>query len=182
MKVQLPTLLLSLAGSALAAPLESRQTSLVTVTDNYLFSLTLPQFTTKRNAQDPASLDWTTDGCTSSPDNPLGFPFIPACHRHDFGYHNYRHQNRFTESGKLRIDDNFKKEYGPRSNIVSRSCVDRMLTWVLTQFVLSVLRRIPERSLPCSRRRLLRRRPGFRGRRCYRGQATGRRIGQGIRR
>jgi len=111
--LRLTTLLLSLAGSAFAFPshLESRQTAaLVATTDNYLFTLTLPAFTTKRNAKDPATLDWTTDGCTSSPDNPLGFPFVPACHRHDFGYHNYRKQNRFTAGGRLRIDDNFKKE------------------------------------------------------------------------
>jgi hypothetical protein len=104
-------LLLQLAGSAVAVPLEPRQTSLVTVTDQYLFSLTLPQFSAKRNARDPATLDWTSDGCTSSPDNPLGFNFVPACNRHDFGYHNYRKQNRFSESGKKRIDDNFKTEY-----------------------------------------------------------------------
>jgi len=110
MMLKLPAVLLGLAGSAVALPLEGRQTSLVAVTDNYLFSLTLPQFTSKRNARDPATLDWSTDGCTSSPDNPLGFPFIPACHRHDFGYHNFRIQKRFTESGKLRVDDQFKKE------------------------------------------------------------------------
>lgn len=34
----------------------------------------------------------------------------PACHRHDFGYHNYRDQSRFTVSGKLNIDNNFKDE------------------------------------------------------------------------
>src|SRR4051812_44289446 len=112
MKLQLPTLLLPLAASAVARafPLESRQTSLIAITDDYLFKFTLPTFSAKRNAKDPASLDWTTDGCTSPPDNPLGFPFTPACHRHDFGYRNYRKQNRFTESGRLRIDDNFKKE------------------------------------------------------------------------
>jgi hypothetical protein len=30
--------------------------------------------------------------------------------RHDFGYQNYRKQSRFTESGKLAIDNNFLKE------------------------------------------------------------------------
>ncbi|KAK0654732.1 phospholipase A2 [Cercophora newfieldiana] len=119
MKLQLPTLVLSLAGSVLAAPLvESRQASLVTVTDQYLFTLTLPAFSAKRNARDPASLDWTTDGCTTSPDNPLGFPFVPACHRHDFGYRNYRSQSRFTESGRLKIDNNFKTDlYYQCSNV-----------------------------------------------------------------
>ncbi|KAK0634220.1 phospholipase A2 [Immersiella caudata] len=125
--LKLPTILLGLAGSALAAPLESRQTSLVAVTDNYLFSLTLPQFTTKRSARDPATLDWSTDGCTSSPDNPLGFPFVPACHRHDFGYHNYRIQNRFTTSGRLRIDDQFKKDLYYQCSSVTLSGLCRAL-------------------------------------------------------
>lgn len=44
------------------------------------------------------------------PDNPFGFNFIPACYRHDFGYHNYRLQSRFTQSGKKRIDDNFRTD------------------------------------------------------------------------
>jgi hypothetical protein len=80
------------------------------VTDELLFTLTLPQFTARRNAQDPSTLDWTSDGCTSSPDNPFGFPFVPACNRHDFGYQNYRAQSRFTESAKLKIDNNLKTE------------------------------------------------------------------------
>lgn len=107
--------LLALAGSALALPastgvLEQRQ-SAVQVTDELMYGISLPAFTARRNARNPPTLDWTSDGCTSSPDNPLNFPFVPACHRHDFGYHNYRAQNRFTESGKLRIDNNFKTEY-----------------------------------------------------------------------
>lgn len=81
------------------------------VTDELLFTLTLPQFTARRNAQDPSTLDWTSDGCTDSPDNPFGFPFVPACNRHDFGYQNYRAQTRFTVSAKAKIDSNFKTEY-----------------------------------------------------------------------
>ncbi|KAK3311809.1 hypothetical protein B0H66DRAFT_546721 [Apodospora peruviana] len=30
----------------------------------------------------------------------LGFPFLSACHRHDFGYRNLKAQNRFTETTK----------------------------------------------------------------------------------
>lgn len=107
------TAVLAFASGVTALPgaqsLTSRQ-DLTAVTDQYLFSISLPDFSAKRAAQDPATLIWTSDGCTSSPDNPLGFPFVPACNRHDFGYHNYRAQSRFTESGKLRIDDNFRAE------------------------------------------------------------------------
>jgi hypothetical protein len=34
-------------------------------------------------------LDWTTDYCSDSPDQPLGFDFRMPCARHDFGYANY---------------------------------------------------------------------------------------------
>jgi hypothetical protein len=83
----------------------------VAVTDDYLFSKTLPQFKTIR-AQTPYSgqLDWSSDGCSYSPDNPFGFKFLPACHRHDFGYRNYKRQSRFTETTRLRIDNRFKTD------------------------------------------------------------------------
>lgn len=108
-------ILLALATTALAAPASDvttpKRQDINTVTDQLLFSSTLPQFEARRNAKDPPSLDWSSDGCTSSPDNPFGFPFLPACHRHDFGYQNYRIQKRFTKAAKAKIDSNFKSEY-----------------------------------------------------------------------
>ncbi|MFB6712563.1 phospholipase [Streptomyces sp. NPDC056358] len=50
--------------------------------------------------------DWSTDYCTSSPDNPLGFPFRNACARHDFGYRNYKAAGSFG-ANKSRLDDAF---------------------------------------------------------------------------
>jgi hypothetical protein len=107
-------LILALLSGVLAYPastftLITRQ-SIETVTDELLFSDTLPEFTTHRNDLDPSTLDWTSDGCTTSPDNPFGFPFVPGCNRHDFGYQNYRAQTRFTESAKLAIDQNLKAD------------------------------------------------------------------------
>jgi hypothetical protein len=96
--------------SASHGSISSRQ-DVDAITDQLLFEYTLPEFITHRNAKDPATLDWTSDGCTSSPDNPFGFPFVPACNRHDFGYTNYRAQDRFTKSAKAKIDTNFKNEY-----------------------------------------------------------------------
>ncbi|KAK0711777.1 prokaryotic phospholipase A2-domain-containing protein [Lasiosphaeris hirsuta] len=112
MKPTVFPLLLAAAGSALSADdrPQSKRQGLEDITDQYLFSLSLPQFTAKHNARDPAALDWTTDNCTLSPDNPLGFPFVPACRRHDFGYNNYQGQNRFTVVGKRRIDEKFKTD------------------------------------------------------------------------
>ncbi|MEU9300264.1 phospholipase [Streptomyces sp. NPDC048269] len=50
--------------------------------------------------------DWSTDYCTSSPDNPFGFPFRMACARHDFGYRNHRAAGLFP-AAKPRLDDAF---------------------------------------------------------------------------
>ena len=37
--------------------------------------------------------------------------FVAGCQRHDFGYRNFKAQDRFTDENKLAIDDNFKAEY-----------------------------------------------------------------------
>jgi hypothetical protein len=92
------------AGTAQAVDIQA-------VTDDYLFSTSLSQFITIKGQQPYADqLDWSDDGCSYSPDNPFGFKFLPACQRHDFGYRNYKRQSRFTESNRLRIDNNFKSD------------------------------------------------------------------------
>ncbi|MER5871325.1 phospholipase [Streptomyces sp. NPDC002044] len=50
--------------------------------------------------------DWSTDLCTSSPDNPFGFPFADACARHDFGYRNHKAAGLFP-AAKARLDEAF---------------------------------------------------------------------------
>jgi hypothetical protein len=122
--------LLSLATLALSFPtLTPRQSSLETTTDAYLFTISIGQFISNRSAKNPAELDWDSDGCSSSPDNPFGFdctipldPFpspsntdwfdvvLDSCYRHDFGYRNFKKQSRFTDANKARIDSNFKKD------------------------------------------------------------------------
>ncbi|MEV7088626.1 phospholipase [Streptomyces sp. NPDC093085] len=47
--------------------------------------------------------DWSTDYCSSSPDNPFGFPFKMSCARHDFGYRNYKAAGQFP-ANKARLD------------------------------------------------------------------------------
>ncbi|MFF4843382.1 phospholipase [Streptomyces collinus] len=49
------------------------------------------------------AFDWSTDYCSSSPDNPLGFPFKMSCARHDFGYRNYKAAGTFS-ANKARLD------------------------------------------------------------------------------
>ncbi|MFJ3924761.1 phospholipase [Streptomyces sp. NPDC090022] len=50
--------------------------------------------------------NWSTDYCSSSPDNPFGFPFQTSCARHDFGYRNYKAAGTFS-AHKNRLDDAF---------------------------------------------------------------------------
>ncbi|MFF8843113.1 phospholipase [Streptomyces sp. NPDC015127] len=53
--------------------------------------------------------DWSTDYCSSSPDNPFGFPFKTACARHDFGYRNYKAAGTFA-TNKTRLDSAFYED------------------------------------------------------------------------
>ncbi|MVO85085.1 hypothetical protein GPA10_10020 [Streptomyces sp. p1417] len=50
--------------------------------------------------------NWSTDYCSSSPDNPFGFPFQTSCARHDFGYRNYKEAGSF-DANKARVDSAF---------------------------------------------------------------------------
>ncbi|SCL20362.1 phospholipase A2 [Micromonospora nigra] len=52
------------------------------------------------------NFNWSTDYCSSSPDNPLGFTFNLSCHRHDFGYRNYKAVGQFS-ANKSRLDSAF---------------------------------------------------------------------------
>jgi hypothetical protein len=78
MKFTLLTTLLGFTTLTLSSPtpaaLSNRQTSLAQITDSYMFSISIGQFIANRNAHTgPASLDWSSDGCSKSPDNPFGF-------------------------------------------------------------------------------------------------------------
>ncbi|GAA3868497.1 phospholipase [Streptomyces sedi] len=53
--------------------------------------------------------DWSTDLCSSSPDNPFGFPFSLSCARHDFGYRNYKAAGTF-DANKTRLDNAFYQD------------------------------------------------------------------------
>src|SRR5262245_34885115 len=50
--------------------------------------------------------DWSTDYCSDSPDQPLGFDFRIPCWHHDFGYRNYKAMGQFS-ANKSRVDDMF---------------------------------------------------------------------------
>lgn len=50
--------------------------------------------------------DWSTDLCSRSPDQPLGYDFRMPCARHDFGYRNYKAVNHFP-ANKGHVDEAF---------------------------------------------------------------------------
>jgi hypothetical protein len=62
-----------------------------------------------RGAWSAYAFNWSTDYCSSSPDNPFGFPFEKSCQRHDFGYRNYKEMGTFS-ANKSRIDSAFYED------------------------------------------------------------------------
>jgi hypothetical protein len=62
-----------------------------------------------RSAWAAYAFDWSTDYCSSSPDNPFGFPFSTSCARHDFGYRNYKALGTFS-ANKSRLDSAFYED------------------------------------------------------------------------
>ncbi|MFG2431934.1 phospholipase [Streptomyces sp. NPDC048590] len=97
------------AGSASAAPSDKPQVlSSWTQTSASSYSA----WNSARNNQGAWSaygFDWSTDYCSTSPDNPFGFPFQTACARHDFGYRNYKAAGTFS-ANKSRIDSAFHSD------------------------------------------------------------------------
>ncbi|TDC44023.1 phospholipase [Micromonospora sp. KC207] len=82
------------------------------------------------------AFDWSTDYCSSSPDNPLGFNFKLSCHRHDFGYRNYKEMGQFS-ANKSRLDSAFyedlKRVCATYSSVVRPACYS--LAWAYYEAV-----------------------------------------------
>ncbi|NUT38135.1 MAG: phospholipase [Hamadaea sp.] len=82
-------------------------------------------------------LDWSTDYCSSSPDNPIGFDFKLSCARHDFGYRNHKKLGIFTSAAKDRVDSAFyedlKRKCATYSWVVRGACYS--LAWTYYQAV-----------------------------------------------
>lgn len=68
---------------------------------------------TNQSAWSDYDFDWSTDYCSYSPDNPLGFDFTLPCARHDFGYRNYKAMSAFS-ANKSRLDSAF---YGDMTRV-----------------------------------------------------------------
>ncbi|MGC4748918.1 phospholipase [Micromonospora sp. DT201] len=82
------------------------------------------------------NFNWSTDYCSSSPDNPLGFTFNLGCYRHDFGYRNYKAVGQFP-ANKSRLDSAFyedlKRVCATYNPIVRPACYS--LAWTYYQAV-----------------------------------------------
>lgn len=82
------------------------------------------------------AFDWSTDYCSGSPDNPLGFDFRLSCQRHDFGYRNYKAVGLFRTT-KVRLDNAFHADLKRRCTtynaVVRPACLS--LAWTYYQAV-----------------------------------------------
>ncbi|MEV4636092.1 phospholipase [Actinoplanes sp. NPDC049548] len=80
--------------------------------------------------------DWSTDYCSSSPDNPLGFDFTLSCWHHDFGYRNYKDLGTFS-ANKSRLDSMFyadlKRKCATYSSLQQPACYS--VAWTYYQAV-----------------------------------------------
>ena len=81
-----------------------------TRTNKIMYQTSISYFQVLRDKKNPSWLIWTSDGCSYVDDWPKGYPFVRACRRHDFGYRNFKKQNRFTKTNKNNIDAQFYKE------------------------------------------------------------------------
>ncbi|WUC84303.1 phospholipase (plasmid) [Streptomyces sp. NBC_00536] len=119
------TALVALAGPASAAPADKPQVlSSWTQTSAASYNAWLSA-RGNQGAWAAYGFDWSTDYCSSSPDNPFGFPFATSCAHHDFGYRNYKAAGTFA-ANKSRLDDmlyaDLKRVCSAYSGVKKASC------------------------------------------------------------
>jgi Prokaryotic phospholipase A2 len=129
---------LGIAAPASAATFEEKVAVVGSFTQTYVSSYNA--WLSARNNQGAWTdydLDWSTDYCSDSPDNPLGFDFRLSCARHDFGYRNYKRLSIFTSDVKSRVDSAFyedlKRKCATYSWIVRPACYS--LAWTYYEAV-----------------------------------------------
>lgn len=98
----------ALPGAALAAVSEAQRVSTAVAWSQPTASSRQQWDSARQNQQAWAEyrFDWSTDLCSTSPDQPLSFDFRLSCRRHDFGYRNFKAFGTF-DANKDRIDDAF---------------------------------------------------------------------------
>jgi hypothetical protein len=80
--------------------------------------------------------DWTTDYCSDSPDQPLGYDFTLSCAHHDFGYRNYKAVGLFA-ANKDRLDtmlyNDLQRKCATYTSVLRPPCLS--LAWSYYQAV-----------------------------------------------
>ncbi|MBH5335870.1 hypothetical protein IHE55_14165 [Streptomyces pactum] len=100
---------MALASPAQAAPADKAQVlSSWTQTSSTSYNAWL-NARNNQGAWSAYGFNWSTDYCSTSPDNPFGFPFKLSCARHDFGYRNYKAMGTF-DANKSRLDSAFYED------------------------------------------------------------------------
>ncbi|KAF3932970.1 hypothetical protein ABW20_dc0103416 [Dactylellina cionopaga] len=91
-------------------------------TNSEIFSITLSDFINnyRNKGKNSPPLVYDSDGCSVpqevadffhiDKDYPYGYDFLNVCYRHDFGYRNFKLQNRFTEPNREKLDLKFKDD------------------------------------------------------------------------
>jgi len=94
--------------------------------------------------------DWSTDYCSSSPDNPLGYDFTLSCWHHDFGYRNYKAMGQFP-ANKDRLDNMFyadlKRKCATYSSILQPPCYSLAWTYYEAVHVFGSLTAVNQRDI-----------------------------------
>jgi hypothetical protein len=77
-----------------------------------LMAAPMATFQRHKDAQEPAGLDWSDDGCSAA--GPLRYSsmFLDACERHDFGYRNYGSRLRLSplEATRAAVDRRLRED------------------------------------------------------------------------
>ncbi|EPS39851.1 hypothetical protein H072_6290 [Dactylellina haptotyla CBS 200.50] len=109
-----------LSGRAVSAPSCAGATQCET--NKLIFTITLGEFVNNYRAKgvDSPPLVYDSDGCSVpkevadffhiDKDFPYGYAFLDSCYRHDFGYRNFKAQDRFTEPNRQKLDQKLKED------------------------------------------------------------------------
>jgi hypothetical protein len=99
--------------------------------------------------------DWSTDYCSDSPDQPLGFDFRIPCWHHDFGYRNYKAVGQFP-ANKDRIDSYFyfdlKNKCATYNKFVRPACLSLAWTYYQAVHAFGSLASVSQKDLDKARR------------------------------
>jgi len=118
-----------------------------TATNTRMWSNSLNTFITNRKKKNPSYLEWSSDGCTSSPDKPYGWNFVKACYRHDFGYRNYKKQKRFTVANKGKIDNKFLTDLKGICDAETKNSSQRTQCKRLANTYYTVMKKVTDRDM-----------------------------------